>query len=82
MGRPQSNGLVELVDERPKSDAKAWHCMDFIKFEFSADDHSWDAYHARYLQAKAGNCPYRDHCPRYARTMAKRGKQPHQLIMF
>lgn len=83
MGRPQSNGLVELVDERPnKLDAKAWHCMDFYKFESEVEDKSYDALYARLIQAKAGNCPYRDRCPRYARTMAKRKKQPIQLSLF
>lgn len=82
MGRPQSNGLVELVDEKTTLDNGAWHCMDFHLFEFNAVDKSWDAFHARFLQAKSGNCPYRDRCPRYARTMEKKNKQPFQLALF
>ena len=31
--------------------------------------------HDKFMQAKAGNCPYRDRCPRYARTIEKRNKQ-------
>jgi hypothetical protein len=34
------------------------------------------------MQAKNGNCPYRDKCARYAKTIAKRDKQPHQLKLF
>ena len=29
MGRPQNNGLVELVDEKPNMDRSSWNCMDF-----------------------------------------------------
>lgn len=83
MSRPQSNGLVELVDERPGNDSKSWNCMDFWKFSAGEEDRPWDASHARFMAAKAGNCPYRDRCPRYARTMAKGiNKRPIQLKIF
>ena len=81
MSRPQSNGLVELVDER-STDAGSWNCMDFWRFSATEADRSWEASHARFLQARSGNCPYRHRCPRYARTMEKRGHQPVQLKLF
>ena len=82
MGRPRGNGLVELVGERPKSDGGAWHCMDFWFFAYDEADKSLEAANARFMQAKAGNCPYRDRCPRYARTIEKLGRQPRQLTIF
>ena len=82
MGRPRGNGLVELVDERPKSGSGAWHCMDFWLFAYDEEDKSLEAAHDRLQQAKAGNCPYRDRCPRYARTIEKLGRQPRQLTIF
>lgn len=29
MSKPKSNGLVELVDEKPGIDNNSWNCMDF-----------------------------------------------------
>lgn len=81
MGRPQSNGVVELVDERSGMDG-SWNCMDFHLFSFDEEDKSWEAFHTRFLQAKSGNCPYQDKCLRYARTMAKRNNEPIQLKFF
>lgn len=82
MSRPQNNGLVEFVDERQGLDGNSWNCMDFWRFSFDEVDKSWEASQARFLQAKAGSCPYRDKCPRYARTMAKRRNTPVQLTLF
>jgi hypothetical protein len=82
MGKPQNNGLVELIDEKQDMDNSSWNCMDFHLFSFHEEDKSWEASHARFLAAKSGNCPYKSICPRYARTMAKRGKQPVQLKLF
>ena len=81
MSRPQNNGLVEFIDDKPAMDG-SWNCMDFHLFEWDAEDKSWEASHARFLQAKAGNCPYRNKCRRYARTMAKRSNAPIQLTLF
>ena len=84
MGRPQSNGLVELHDG--KLDSKAFMCFDLLDFlrndETVKGLENWDAWHEKFTQAKNGNCPYRDKCARYAKTIAKRGKQPYQLTMF
>lgn len=82
MGRPQNNGLIEFVDEKPKLDNGSWNCMDFQLFEFGAEDKSWEAYHARLQQAKSGNCPYRDRCTRYSRTMERHKGEPRQLTLF
>lgn len=82
MNKPKSNGLVELVDEK-QLDSRAWNCMDLIGFMF--DDETtkgWEVWHEKFTQAKAGNCPYRDRCQRYAKTMAKREKRPYQLTLF
>lgn len=82
MNRPQNNGLVELVDERQGLDNRGWNCMDFWLFSGDEEDKSWEASHARFLAAKNGNCPYKKICPRYARTMKKRKKQPVQQTLF
>lgn len=82
MSRPMGNGIVEMVDDRQKQDRLSWNCMDFHRFEFSAEDKSWEAYHARFTQAREGNCPYRDKCPRYGQTIVRRGKIPVQLSLF
>lgn len=82
MGRPTNNGLVEFVDEKPHQDNNGWNCMDFWLFSGNEEDKSWDASHARVLAAKSGNCPYKDICPRYARTIEKKNKQSFQLILF
>lgn len=81
MSRPKGNGLVEFVDE--KIDGKGFFCMDLVGFMF--DDETtkvWEVWHEKFTQSKAGNCPYRDKCPRYARTMAKRHNTPVQLTLF
>lgn len=81
MSRPQSNGLVELHDA--KLDSKVFMCMDLIGFMFNDEaTKSWEVWNENFTQAKAGNCPYRDKCKRYARTMANRSRQPFQLSLF
>ena len=81
MGKPQNNGLVELVDE--KVDGKGFFCMDLVGF--MSDDETtkdWEAWHDKFTQAKSGNCPYRDRCQRYRRTMEKQMKKGVQLKLF
>lgn len=70
MGRPQSNGIVELVDE--KTNDNGFFCMDLVSFLFS--DKEAD-FHETWAQAKNGECPYRDRCQRYRRTMEKQMKK-------
>ena len=79
MSRPQSNGLVELHDA--KLDSTAFMCfdlLDFLQNDETAKD--WEGWHDKFMQAKAGNCPYRDRCPRYASTVAKRNKMQPTLF--
>lgn len=75
MGRPKNNGLVDFVDEKSGMDNNSWNCMDFWLFSGREKDKSWDASHARFLAAKSGNCPYKDICQRYKRTIKKRSVQ-------
>ena len=83
MGRPQSNGLIELHDA--KLDRNEFFCIDLVGFlgnDETREKGNWDDWHERWTQAKNGNCPYRDKCVRYARTVVKRDKQPRQLTLF
>lgn len=75
MGVPKGNGLVEIVGENKAMD-KGWFCMDLMGFLRGVD---WDTFHSAFQQAKLGNCPYKDKCKRYERTVRKRG---HQLTLF
>lgn len=77
MGRPQSNGLIELHDA--KLDRNEFFCMDLVSFLFS--DKEAD-FLEMWAQAKNGECPYRDRCKRHERTMARINKQPLQLKLF
>lgn len=81
MSRPQSNGLVELHDA--KLDSKAFMCFDLIDFLHNDETAKvWEIWNEKFTQAKAGNCPYRERCKRYARTIAKRDKKTYQLELF
>lgn len=79
MGTPKGNGLVEITGENKAMD-KGWFCMDLMGFlrenESCAD---WETFHSAIQQAKSGNCPYKDKCKRYERTIKKTG---HQLNLF
>lgn len=82
--RPQGNGLVELHDG--KLDSRAFMCFDLLNFLHNDEDtkgfENWDAWIEKFIQAKNGNCPYRDRCPRYARTMERHKGEPRQLTLF
>lgn len=75
MGIPKGNGLVEITGENKSMD-KGWFCMDLMGFLRGTD---WETFHSAYQQAKSGNCPFKDKCKRYERTVKKRG---HQLSIF
>ena len=75
MGVPKGNGLVEITGENKAMD-KGWFCMDLMEFLRGVD---WDTFHSTFQQAKSGNCPYKDKCKRYERTVKKKG---HQLSLF
>jgi len=84
MGRPTGNGLIELVDE--KSQDRGFFCMKLAgyimqerKEQLTLDPA--DLWELRFSEAKTGACAYRDICPIYARTIAKRGKQVIQLTL-
>ena len=83
MGRPQSNGLIELVDS--KSQESGFFCMQLLAYlveeEKMGTPEYADLWDVRFSQAKAGDCAYRDKCPIYARTLAKHEKKPIQLIL-
>lgn len=82
--KPQGNGLVELHDR--KLDSRAFMCFDLLDFlhndETTKGLENWEAWHEKFTQAKAGSCPYRDRCPRYARTMERHKGEPRQLTLF
>lgn len=76
--RPKGNGLVSLHDD--KTEVKGFFCMDLVVFMF--DDETtkdWKVWHEKFTQAKNGECPYRDRCKRYKKTINKR---PVQLKLF
>ena len=53
--------------------------MDLVRFLTDEENGDSDFWHQRFVEAKAGNCAYKDKCPRYARTTEKHGKRPVQL---
>ena len=75
MGKPKGNGLVEITGENKAMD-KGWFCMDLMGFLRGTD---WETFHSAFQQAKAGNCPFKDKCNRFASTVKKRD---HQLSLF
>ena len=81
MGRPKGNGLVEITGENRQQDS-GWFFMDLVRFLSDEENTTGDYWHQRFLEAKSGNCAYKDKCPRYARTIEKHGKRPVQLNLF
>jgi len=82
MGRPQGNGLIELVDEKSKD--RGFFCMKLVGYilEESKEQLTLDGqdlYALRFKEAKQGNCAYRDSCPIYERTRQNHRPQPRQL---
>ena len=78
MSRPKSNGLVSLHDD--KTEERGFFCMDLVSLMWNDENvKGWDAWHEKFTQAKNGECPYRDRCKRYERTIKKR---PVQLKLF
>lgn len=78
MINPQSNGLVEIQVERATPE-RGFNCMKLIIFLTEDGVEDWDEWHGAHLQAAAGQCPYKDRCPIYARTAENR---PIQLSLF
>ena len=78
MGRPQTNGLIELVDAR--SEDRGFFCMQLVGYlkeeERKTGDDLWEK---RFSQAKSHDCAYKDKCPIFAKTVAKQQHVPVQL---
>jgi len=83
MAVPVGNGLVEITGE--KSHDKGFFCIKLcghITEEMRrVGDTSFDLWHHRFEEAKAGNCAYKSICPNYAKTVAKLGRKPVQLYL-
>lgn len=82
MGTPTGNGLVEIFGEKTKE--RGFFCMKLVGYIIE-DEETFqtplDYYDQQFAQARSGNCPYKDKCPIYARTIAKHGKKPVQLYL-
>ena len=74
--KPQNTGLVSLHDDKQKE--RGFNCMKLIGFLTDDGVKEWEQWHDAHLQAAAGNCPYAESCPIYARTP----KRPRQLSLF
>ena len=82
MGRPKGNGLVELIDDNADR-GRGFFCMDLVSLMCNDEAvKGWEEWHKRFIQAKAGECPYRDRCQRYSRTMESRARRLVQLNLF
>lgn len=83
MGRPQSNGLIELVDSR--SQDSGFFCMQLVAYlteEVKMGTPMYaELWETRFTQAKQHRCAYIHKCPIYARTKAKQSKSPVQLSL-
>lgn len=73
--RPQGNGLVEIRGEKTSVD-RGFCCYQLGQFMI---EEGWDMSRSEYNQfrqermreAKAGQCAYRDRCPKYKETIKK-----------
>ena len=81
MGRPQSNGLIELVDS--KSQDSGFFCMQLVSYlneEVKMGTPKYaDLWEVRFTQAKLHRCAYMNKCPIFAK--AKQSKTPVQLSL-
>ena len=83
MGKPQTNGIIELVDE--KSQDRGFFCMQLVAYlgkeakpGTSIYAELWDL---RFTQAKNHRCAYMNKCPIFARTQGKKPMTPVQLTL-
>lgn len=81
MGRPQTNGLIELVDAR--SEDRGFFCMQLVAYlneerQMGTPEYS-DLWDIRFSQAKNHDCAYKAKCPIYVKTVAKQQHAPVQL---
>lgn len=80
--KPQGTGLVSLHDD--KETERGFGCMMLIGFLTGAGVTEWERWHGAHIQAAAGQCPYTEQCPVYARTRSRNQKinQSPQLSLF
>lgn len=78
MGRPQTNGLIELIDA--KSHDSGFFCMQLVSYlnqECQMGTYEYaDLWDLRFSQAKNHQCAYRNKCPIFAKTIAKQPPPP------
>lgn len=81
MSRPQTNGLVEFVDEKSKD--RGFFCMQLVAYlnkEVKMGTPKYaELWETRFTQAKLHRCAYMSKCPIFAKTQAKQAKVPVQL---
>lgn len=78
---PESNGLVTIATaKQPKE--RGFNCMKLIGFLTEDSVYEWEQWHGAHIQAFAGQCPYREQCDIYARTIEVHGRKPLQLSLF
>lgn len=82
MGRPKGNGIVEFIDDNADR-GRGFFCMDLVMHMWKDEAvKGWNEWHDRFVRAEVGECPYRDRCKRYSRTMESRARRPVQLNLF
>lgn len=78
-----SNGLFESVTDKPTKE-QGFFCMQLVSYinaEAETFEKRSQIWHKRFDQAKNGVCHYREQCPIYERTMAKRKKNGVQISL-
>ena len=78
--KPRDTGIVELHDSKQKE--RGFSCMKLIEYLTEDGVTEWEQWHSAHLQAAAGECPYREHCSIYARTIQTHPPKPQQLRLF
>ena len=80
--KPKENGLVELIDEKPKD--TGFFCMRLVAFlneEVKSGTEEYGVlWEQRFTEAKQGDCAYKMKCGIYKRTMKE--KKCVQLELF
>lgn len=81
MGRPQTNGLIEIIDA--KSHDCGFFCMQLVNYlnqecKMGTSEYA-DLWDLRFSQAKNHQCAYRSKCPIFAKTKSRMEHNPIQL---
>ncbi|MCM1093776.1 MAG: hypothetical protein NC421_07470 [Lachnospiraceae bacterium] len=73
MATPEGNGLVS-INGKPQKE-RGFFCMQLVAYLDEEAEMGTEFYevlwHERFEAAKRGECPYRDKCPIYKRTVEK-----------